>query len=337
MAITGGRNIADAYFSNDEILFQDIDIICVGPVVMQAADSFDVYWNHAASVPVEFLIPPQESPEGLPDLRAYSEDFQEKVRQSDYGKALQQTPLSQHLQSGEFNFEWGRAELYADPPDKATRHKEVHRSQYLVARLQQVLARSNRRLQISSAYFVPGKQGVAFFSGLEQKGVDVSILTNALSSTDVAVVHSGYSKYRKPLLEAGCELWELRTPEDQQTPLNWLSGDSQPSLHAKAFVIDDDRVVIGSVNLDGRSTLQNTEIAVYIESPAINEELASTFAQWMKPELAWKVVLDKDDKLQWQATDDNGNPIVLSKDPGTTGWQRFKIWFLSLLPIEKQI
>ena len=337
MAVTGGRNIADAYFSNDEILFQDIDIVCVGPVVKQAADSFDTYWNHVASVPVDFILPLEGARSSLSDLRAYSDNLLESVGQSDYGEALKETSLVRRVQSGELSFDWGRAQLYADPPDKATRHKEVDRSQYLVTQLKQVLERSEDRLEISSAYFVPGKQGVAFLTGLEEKGVEVSVLTNALSSTDVAIVHSGYSKYREPLLEGGVELWELRTPEDRQTPQKWLSSDSQPSLHAKAFVIDDDRVVIGSVNLDGRSTIQNTEIAVYIESPALNAELAATFAEWTRPELAWKVVLDEENGLQWRATDDQDNLIVLSDDPGSSGWQRFKIWLLSWLPIEKQI
>jgi putative cardiolipin synthase len=47
------------------------------------------------------------------------------------------------------------------------------------------------------------------------QGLRVRILTNALEATDVAIVHSGYAKYRKPLLQDGIELYELRgTPPD---------------------------------------------------------------------------------------------------------------------------
>jgi putative cardiolipin synthase len=38
----------------------------------------------------------------------------------------------------------------------------------------------------------------------------VRILTNALEATDVALVHAGYAKRRKPLLEAGVILYEMR-------------------------------------------------------------------------------------------------------------------------------
>lgn len=43
-----------------------------------------------------------------------------------------------------------------------------------------------------------------------QDGIDVTVLTNSLQATDVAAVHSGYVKYRKPLLKAGIKLYELQ-------------------------------------------------------------------------------------------------------------------------------
>ncbi|WP_202410422.1 phospholipase D family protein [Pseudomaricurvus sp. HS19] len=335
--ITGGRNIADAYFSNDETLFHDVDIICAGPVVQQATASFDAYWNHPVAVPLDILLPPKEGAEGLQRLRQKSAEFIEQTRHSVFAEALRETPLLHRIQSGELSFAWGRAQLYADPPDKAARHDEVDRSEYLIEHLLPVLARSEQRLQMSSAYFIPGDMGVEFLTALERRGVEVSVLTNALSTTDVGVVHSGYSKYRDDLLQNGIELWELRSQAGRNTRLKWFKGSSRASLHAKSFVIDDDRAVIGSVNLDGRSVLQNTEIGVYVENPEINRQLAETFARWTSPESAWRVTLDDDSNLRWQATDDEGNPIVEHKDPETSAWQRFKVWVLSLLPVEKQI
>ena len=64
-------------------------------------------------------------------------------------------------------------------------------------------------LIIFSPYFVPGKEGVAWLSGLSKRGVQVRILTNSLASTDVSVVHAGYAKYRKDMLRAGIELYEM--------------------------------------------------------------------------------------------------------------------------------
>lgn len=53
-------------------------------------------------------------------------------------------------------------------------------------------------------------------SELSRRGVRVRVVTNSLSSTDVPVVHSGYAKYRKDLLRAGVELYEMK-PQSGKT------------------------------------------------------------------------------------------------------------------------
>ena len=43
------------------------------------------------------------------------------------------------------------------------------------------------------------------------------MLTNAMNTTDVLVVHAGYAKYRRELLQAGVELFELKLRAGQPT------------------------------------------------------------------------------------------------------------------------
>ena len=64
-------------------------------------------------------------------------------------------------------------------------------------------------LVLFSPYFVPGKSGTAFLTGLAARGVRVRVLTNSLASNDVPVVHVGYAKYRRKLLRGGVELHEI--------------------------------------------------------------------------------------------------------------------------------
>ncbi|MFX0543498.1 hypothetical protein ACEWPM_017595 [Roseovarius sp. S4756] len=101
-----------------------------------------------------------------------------------------------------------------------------------------ILCDFEKRLDLVSAYFVPGKAGTEYFASLAETGKDVRILTNALNATDVVMVHVGYSKYRRELLEAGVDLYELKlrgnmTPETEMQikPLG-LSG---ARLHAKTL------------------------------------------------------------------------------------------------------
>jgi putative cardiolipin synthase len=106
-------------------------------------------------------------------------------------------------------------------------------------------------LIIFSPYFVPGKAGVAFFKQLCERGVRVRIVTNSLASNDVAIVHSGYAKYRKDLLRVGVELyeWNKRLTRQQRKKIKGRHGSSKASLHAKSFVFDREQVFIGSLNV----------------------------------------------------------------------------------------
>ena len=81
------------------------------------------------------------------------------------------------------------------------------------------------------------------------------MVTNSLASTDVGVVHAGYAKYREPLLRGGVELYEIKpyAPASTKGKVSKLAGSSGASLHAKAFVLDREALVVGSPNLDPRS------------------------------------------------------------------------------------
>jgi putative cardiolipin synthase len=77
------------------------------------------------------------------------------------------------------------------------------------------------------------------------------------------------------------------------------SATSRASLHSKAVIIDGRLAVIGSMNLDLRSQLKNSEVALLIRSRALAREavrqVETTLAQG-----AYRVVLDGD-QLLWQA------------------------------------
>src|SRR5690606_567597 len=70
-------------------------------------------------------------------------------------------------------------------------------------------------------------------------------------------------------------------------------GASRSMLHSKVIVMDRRLVVIGSMNLDLRSQLQNTEIALLVRSKALAEQAARQIDLVMHRG-AWHV--EKDDK-----------------------------------------
>ena len=144
-----------------------------------------------------------------------------------------------------------------------------------------------KELIIFSPYFVPGKSGVAFFKALREKGVRVKILTNSLSSTDVALVHAGYSMYRVDLLRMGVELYELN--KNTELSKQWhptKNRDLTPrdvTLHSsrKVWWICEknhewDAVVFARVRgngcpyCSGRSGLRNLKLIT--ENPELSKE-----------------------------------------------------------------
>src|SRR5690606_36067072 len=116
----------------------------------------------------------------------------------------------------------------------------------------------------------PTGEGVAALSALAARGVQISVLTNALEATDVVPVHAGYAKYRKTLLQAGIRLFEMK--RDGPAPAHGvlgMTGSSASSLHAKTFAVDGARVFVGSFNFDPRSANLNTEMGFLIDSPVL--------------------------------------------------------------------
>src|SRR5690606_19617225 len=172
---------------------------------------------------------------------------------ADYMNALHRSNFVQEMREGGLNFEWAETRLGSDDPAKGLGLAKPEK--LLTARLAEILEIPQTDVELVSPYFVPTAAGVKAFAEIARQGVAVRILTNALEATDVALVHSGYAKRRKELLEAGIRLYELRreaaTPIDEDK--HKIFGSSGSSLHAKTFSVDRSHVFVGSFNFDPRS------------------------------------------------------------------------------------
>lgn len=336
--ILGGRNIGDEYFEADpEFGFLDIDVLSVGPVARSVAESFDLYWNSELSYPISVLVDKLPTSREIDQRRKEFDDFIAQQADSEYVQHLKNSDLANKIRQSQVDYYWGNGNVIADDPQKLTH--DIDDTQYhLSTQLKPYLMDIEKELIILSPYFVPGKPGVAFFKTLRDKGVRVKILTNALSSTDVSVVHAGYSKYRKDLLRMGVELYELnkKLTKEKRKEMKEAEGGSKASLHAKSFVFDRKRVFIGSFNLDAQSRIQNTEIGVVFDSVEIATGMANSFDQKFD-QIAFRLELKTNangsEQILWHGRVD-GQPVVFKKDPYTSFWTRFGVGFLRILPIE---
>jgi putative cardiolipin synthase len=340
-AILGGRNIGSEYFEADpELAFRDLDVLIIGPVVKEVSASFDQYWNSELAYPASVLIREPPTPQEIEEMRQRLNEFVAQQADSAYLQALRDSNLADNIRNGQVRYHWGEAEVIYDQPEKII-HDFSKSEFHLLPKLKPYLDGIKEELIIFSPYFVPGKSGTAFLRQLSERGVRVRILTNSLASTNESLVHSGYAKYRKALLRAGVELYELnkKIGKKDRNGKEDRHGPSKTVLHAKSFVFDRRLVFIGSLNLDPRSVYHNTEIGVVFASTIIANEMGDWFDQHIE-QIAFRLELYNDEngyeQIRWHGLE-GGKKSVFTVEPHAGFWRRFGIGFMRLLPIESQL
>jgi putative cardiolipin synthase len=341
VTILGGRNIGDEYFEADpDLAFSDLDVLAIGPVVKEVSASFDKYWNDELAFPAIALRDKEPTPQEIELKHEQLYQFIVQHRDSAYVQSLEKSELANTIRRGQVRYHWGKADVIYDQPEKI-QHDFDQTQYHLAPKLEPYFEGVTQELIIFTPYFVPGKSGTAFLQQLCEQGVRVRILTNSLASNDVAIVHSGYAKYRKDMLRAGVELYEMNKilSKEQRKKIKGRAGSSAASLHTKSFVFDRKHVFIGSLNLDPRAVHHNTEIGVVFNSKEIANEMGEWFDQNIE-KVAFRLELQKNwngtDKIVWHGLND-GKQEVFKVEPHTSFWQRLGIGFLSILPIESQL
>lgn len=329
-AIIGGRNVGDEYFKvGQDSFYVDLDVLATGKVVRETEEVFDAYWNSQSVYGVEKVI------DGNGDLPGFQARVEEIVQGQDakdfFGESI---ATMERFRPETARLEWTDVQLIADDPVKGL--GTARPDQLTVVKLAEILRQTTSRLDLVSAYFVPGKLGVEVFGDLAMGGKQVNILTNALNTTDVLMVHSGYSKYRRALLEAGVDLFELKlrgglpaVPAKQLRPFG-LSG---ASLHAKTFAMDDERLFIGSFNFDPRSAQLNCEMGYLIDSPAMAKRISRAFDRGV-PGVSYQPVLTVEGKMAWIEQNPEGEMKIYQEEPGATWFQQIAIVVIGVFPVE---
>ena len=327
ISIVGGRNIADEYFQlKENAVFVDFEVLAVGPIAAEVSHSFDQYWNHSRAVPIEQFITDRKG-EDLATVRAEIAEEFDDIYETVFKQALN-SQLLQDLIADREPLYMGPAWVLADDPDKLV--NPIDRAHMKLAQdLRRILDKAEKEIIFISPYYVPGKGGVQLARDYVAKGVRVVILTNSLASNNHVPVHSAYSRYRRDVIRAGVELYEIRANAARE-----LSGDENApdtlTLHTKAIIIDARYLFIGSLNLDPRSIEINAEMGLLIDC----EPMANRYTQHGNERLAtltYRILENDKGKLEWHGRIDNQD-VVETKEPLTGWWLRFKAWFMKIAP-----
>ncbi len=273
LAIIGGRNIGDRYFTKDdydEKVTNDRDVVILntdkenmsGSVISQMEDYFNETWNYKFSkYPLNRLRKGQK--EKGEEKTKYLKNYISKLKKTE-------EEMFNHA------FNW---EKISYPTSKITLiHNPIERLNkepwcwYSIISLGKAAEES---VFIQSPYVVPTNKMLKHIDTENDLPEKVDILTNSLATNANPMGTAGTMLRRKDVVDMGINLHEYQGAE---------------SIHAKSYIFDDRVSLVGSFNVDARSAYLSTETMVVIDG----EEFAEHFKEEIKNQIDQSLMVGKD-------------------------------------------
>ena len=253
--ITGGRNLAEAYFGLAKKNYVDRDVYVEGASAADANLHFEKVWTSSNVADLRVRVSAREKERAAEKLTNVLRDLEHSGIVA--------------LNTGS-NWSEGRKDVgevrFLHDPQRADGGPRVG------VRLAEILEAAEKSIVIESPYLVPSKALRDLLERKVKEGVEVTVLTNSLRSCDGVLPQAGYLKYRRRLVRAGIDVREYKGPD---------------MLHAKSAVIDGRVVAVGSYNLDNRSQNLDTEVVCVAVDEEVARELLASMEEHMKN--AWTI------------------------------------------------
>jgi putative cardiolipin synthase len=330
VAIVGGRNLADEYFGLDtDANFRDMELLVGGTLVPKLANIFDDYWNNRWSVPIELITDVVASTAALEQARHVLSSGEAQYLRAAESAAARKAAWAELATSVVV----GRVAIYADKPPVSNPDDDKSAPVQVANEIVTLLDNAQQEILIISAYLIPTVELEDAVQRAAARGVRVRILTNSIRSNNHLAAHSAYRKHIGQLLTHGAEVHEVRIDaEDRHIYMLTPVEKKALALHAKVLVIDNDKVFIGSANLDPRSLRINTEMGLLVESEVLNAQVRKAVGLDFDLRNAWRLELTAGGHVYWVSADQR-----LDSQPAASFMQRIEDWFLAHLPIENEM
>lgn len=312
-AITGGRNIADSYFDlSKDLNFLDRDTTVKGDVVKFMRETFDQYWNSKLTkVPEEPLAPNDNDrfrgEAGDSEYLRRLEEFNSKIAHAK--RVLAQNPEDEKVKK--FVTEYGK-EVFEKLPERIcpevsfASDKEgasfiesldpKYESKYRILRKEisaWMKKKANNEIIIDTPYFLDNKISEEISQTLARKDVKINIFTNSLASTDAIHVSSVFNDTIAKFTEhANFSAYTYKGKFPGETKV--YSKDQKTATwgtHSKTMVFDEDSFMIGTFNVDNRSSHFNTELALFCSG---NKDLTNDIKTNIVARMSGSYRLNKD-------------------------------------------
>ena len=196
LTIIGGRNVGDEYFgATDDVLFADLDVLTACAAVQDVSNDVDKYWRSASSYPLDRVVLSKHSMT-LDDLRKEAQAIAASAGAQQYVESLRESPFITQLEEHNLGFEWLKVRMVSDDPRKGLGLAE--KESLLIQQFQDIIGNPTVDVELVSPT-LSDWSGVDAFAWLVRQGVEVKVLTNSLSATDVSAVHAVMLSVVKPI------------------------------------------------------------------------------------------------------------------------------------------
>jgi putative cardiolipin synthase len=300
-AITGGRNIGDHYFNQaHDINYDDRDVLITGPIVPAMRNTFDIYYDDKVSVNPKIPKPPKATYHD--DERSHENKIKKYLAKVDEAKAfLVETESDIALRNEIRNFGNKQMEgkkshvcpnttFASDAPGAkfGDRIKSSYMDDFRFVRkaFADKVSAVDKRLIISSPYFIANNAYKEMLDSLLEKNVEVIFHTNSLASSDAIFMSANLYWHAKSWIKKGLKLF---LHDGKQVEAEGMIGGTTPKIwgtHAKTHIYETSEyteVMIGSSNFDNRSDFYNTEIAVFCKgNDEFSDEVKADVMKRMK-------------------------------------------------------
>lgn len=279
VAITGGLNIGNEYFranpTDPDTTWRDQDVVVHGAIVHDLVTAFDRNFDYFVSV---------KQSRGIFNTNLYWDATRRLLDKTgtvpityttDPGVVQNVTRLESRTPA--LDFHGATCRFLQNRP----RLKETYIQQAYI----KLIERAEREVLIANAYFVPTPSLSKALTDAAKRCVSVTLISNSPETNDLPEITLVGRGHYKPLLTvnespevaacsntgAGLRIWEWvgQAPNE--------ATRSQGTMHSKYAVVDGERSLVGSYNLDPRSEKLNSETAIVFLQPELSGELRERF------------------------------------------------------------
>jgi putative cardiolipin synthase len=281
VAVTGGLNIANAYFrthpQDPDDYWRDQDVVLRGTVVRDLVAAFDRNFEYFVGV---------KKSRGILNTNLYWDATRKVLDKT--GKVPVTYRTDPAIAANVAAIEARHVALDFRPStcrfiQNRPRLKETYIQQAYI----KLVERAQREALIANAYFVPTPSMAQALTDAARRCVAVTLISNSPETNDlpeISLVGRGHYKdllavndspevRACPNTDAGLRIWEWTGQSAAEDTRR------QGTMHSKFAVIDRERALVGSYNLDPRSEKLNSETAVVFLEPELAGKLRTSFIE----------------------------------------------------------